>query len=68
MADARCESQKLIECSLEIIRRIQVVLKQKLNGAFTRLASHTHGEKDGGEMPREERKFSSPLSIRMAEK
>jgi hypothetical protein len=52
---------KLIERSLEIIRRVQVVLKQKLNGAFTRLTSHTHSEKDGGEMPGEERKFSCPL-------
>jgi hypothetical protein len=45
MAAARCESPKFIQRPLQILRRIQIVLKQELHGAFARFASFAHKSK-----------------------
>ncbi len=42
MAAARWEFQNCRQLQLQIFRRIQVVLKQKLHGAFARFASFAH--------------------------
>jgi len=41
MAAACCES-KLVQGRVQVRRRVQIVLKQKLHGAFTRFTSFSH--------------------------
>jgi hypothetical protein len=38
---------KLFQRRVEVLGRVQIVLKEKLNSAFTRISSHSHASKDG---------------------
>ena len=43
---------EFLQCPVQVLRRIQFVLKQKLDGAFTRLASFAHKSKSTGKSPK----------------
>src|SRR5439155_7530139 len=51
---------ELSQSRVQIRRRIEIMLKQELNGALARLASFSHNLNHAAEMPWDKRKISNP--------